>query len=152
MELQPDDPVHPNNLAWHLATHPESGRRDPRRAVELAEKAVRAEPTQGVVQTTLGAARYRTGDRPGAVAALQEALKCFEQVCDFQPGVGRSSFFLAMALHKDGDRTQAHQAYERALAWLKTNQQALEKYAWAADEMRRWQAEAEEVLDIKKKQ
>jgi hypothetical protein len=45
---------------------------------------------------------------------------------------------------------EARQTYDRALEWLKTNQQALEKNAWAADEMRRFQAEAEEVLGVKK--
>jgi serine/threonine-protein kinase len=151
LELQPDLPVLQNNLAWHLSTHPEPTRRDPRRAVELAEKAVKAEPQQGVFRKTLGVARYRAGDASGAIAPLQEALKRFEGVTDFQPGAGRSLFFLAMAQHKAGHGPEARQAYNRALAWLKTNQQALKKNAWAADDLRRWRAEAEEVLGIQKR-
>jgi hypothetical protein len=54
-----------------------------------------------------------------------------------------------MAQHKAGRAPEARQAYERALAWLKMNQQTLEQKSWAADEMRRFQAEAEEVLALK---
>jgi serine/threonine-protein kinase len=151
MELQPDAPLIQNNLAWGLSTHPEPTKRKPRRAVELAEKAVKADPRQGVFQTTLGVARYRAGDALGAIAPLQEALKRFEGVPDFQPGVGRSLFFLAIAQQKADHRPEARQAYDRALAWLQANQKALEKNSWAADEMRRWRAEAEEVLGIQRR-
>ena len=148
LELQPDEPTFQNNLAWHLCTPPEPTKRGPRRAVELAEKAVKAEPKTAVFSTTLGVARYRAGDGAGAVAALQQALKRFEEVKEFEKGVGRSLFFLAMAQQKAGHAPEARQAYDRALAWLKANQQALEKNAWAADELRRFQAEAEEALGI----
>jgi tetratricopeptide (TPR) repeat protein len=148
--LQPDNPWLQNNLAWILSTHPEAAKCDPRRAVELAEKAVKANPKQGTWWTTLGMARYRDGNAAGAVGALQEALRCFEEVGDFEPRVGRSLFFVAMAQQKAGHGPEARQAYDRALAWLQANQQALEKNAWASEEMRRFQAEAEEVLSIKK--
>jgi serine/threonine-protein kinase len=151
MELQPDGPWIQNNLAWQLSTHPKPTKRDPRRAVELAKKAVKADPRQGTFQTTLGVARYRAGDASGAIAPLQEALKRFEGVTDFQPGVGRSLLFLAMAQQKADHGAEARKAYERALEWLKANRQALKKNAWAADEMHRWRTEVEELLGIKQK-
>ena len=152
-----------NGFAWKLATRADKYR-NPRKALEYAEEVVKADPKQGDFQTTLGVARYRTGDWAGAVSALQEALRCFEGEKDFQPGVGRSLFFLSMAQQKAGHGPEARQTYERALAWVKANRQVLEKTAWgggrevprvltawAGDEMRRFQTEAEEVLGEKEK-
>jgi tetratricopeptide (TPR) repeat protein/serine/threonine protein kinase len=152
LELQPDNPMFQNNLAWFLCAHPELEKRDPRRAVELAEKAVKAQPKIGNWLSTLGVARYRAGDGPGAVTALQQALKLFEGAKNFDDGVGESLFFLAMAQQKAGHGSAAKEAYECAREWLKANRETLEKNPWAADEMRRYQAEAEEVLDVKKQQ
>jgi tetratricopeptide (TPR) repeat protein/serine/threonine protein kinase len=150
LALQPDDPGIQTHLAWLLATHPEANKRDPRRAVELAQKAVNRVPRHASYWTALGVARYRTADEPGAVAALQEAVKRFQGLGGFQPGIARSCFFfLAMAQHKAGHAPEARQAYERAVAWLNANQQDLEKDPWAADEMRRFRAEAQEVLGMK---
>jgi tetratricopeptide (TPR) repeat protein len=148
LELQPDTPLFQNNVAWRLAARPETQKRDPRRAVELAEKAVKAEPANGFFRVTLGVARYRAGDAGGAVAALEEAQKEIDAKNDIKSGAGRLLFFLAMAEQKAGHGPEAKQAYERALEWLKANQPALEKNPWAADEMARFRAEAEEVLGV----
>jgi tetratricopeptide (TPR) repeat protein/tRNA A-37 threonylcarbamoyl transferase component Bud32 len=150
LELQPDNPMFQNHLAWLLCIRPEPDKRGPHRAVELSEKAVKAQPKNAAFQDTLGVARYRAGDSSGAVTALQEAVKLFDEAKDFEPGAGGSLFFLAMARQKAGHGPEARRAYDRALAWLRANRQALEKNAWAADEMRRFQAEAEEVLGIEK--
>jgi serine/threonine protein kinase/tetratricopeptide (TPR) repeat protein len=155
LELEPDDPAFQGMLAWLLATHPDATKRDPRRAVELAGKAVQAAPADPHPWHSLGAARYRAGDGPGAVAALQEALKCCEGV-DEEVGRGgwfvrgRTLFFLAMAQQKIGHGPEAREAYERALAWLKTKQKALQDNPGNADEFRRFRAEAEEALEIQK--
>jgi tetratricopeptide (TPR) repeat protein len=151
LELDPDSPVLQNNLSWVLATRPEAKLRDPHRAVELAGKAVKAAPREGVVWTTLGVARYRAGDSKGAVAALQEALKHFQVAGGFNRGVGRSLFFLAMAQQQLGSTKEARQVYDRALEWLESNRKALESTPWAGVELRRFQAEAEEVLGIERK-
>jgi tetratricopeptide (TPR) repeat protein len=87
LELQPDSAVSAvfqQNLAWVLATCPDSKLRDPKRAVELAQKAVKAGPKEGNFWTTLGAARYRTGDWKGAAAALLEAEKLLQSQGGFQ--------------------------------------------------------------------
>jgi tetratricopeptide (TPR) repeat protein len=143
-------PLGLNSMAWKAATRADKFR-NPRKALEYAEEVVKADPKLGDFQTTLGVARYRTGDWAGAVSALQEALRCFEGEKDFQPGIGRSLFFLSMAQQKAGHGPEARQTYERALAWVKANRQVLEKTAWAGDEMRRFQTEAEEVLGEKEK-
>jgi serine/threonine protein kinase/Flp pilus assembly protein TadD len=148
LKLQPHEASFQDGLAWLLAVHPEPEKRQLRSAVELAQKAVQAEAKNGSFWTTLGVARYRAADGPGAVAALEKALKRLP-AGGFQPGVAHSSFFLAMAQQKVGHIPQARQAYEHALAWLKANQQDLKKNPWADDELRRFRAEAEEVLGMK---
>ncbi len=55
-----------------------------------------------------------------------------------------------MAQQKIGHGPEAREAYERALAWLKTKQKALQDNPGNADEFRRFRAEAEEALEIQK--
>ena len=152
LQLEPDTPAFQGILAWHLATHPDATKRDPRRAVELAGRSVQAAPTDLQPWHVLGVARYRIGDGPGAVAALQEALKLPAEVDDEGHGPwfvrGHVLFFLAMAQQKIGHGSEAREAYERALAWLKTQRQELEWNPGNADEFRRFQAEAEETLGV----
>jgi tetratricopeptide (TPR) repeat protein/WD40 repeat protein len=151
LELEPDKPDAQNNLAYCLATCPETKLRDPKRAVELAQKAAKTAPKDGNVWVTLGAARYRTDDWKGAMAALQEAEKLLQPQSGFQKGVGRALFFQAMAQQELGNAKVAGQAYDRALQWLETNRKALEEDPPLAEELRRFQAEAEELLGIKNK-
>jgi tetratricopeptide (TPR) repeat protein len=150
LELEPDNPDYQSHLAWLLATCPEAKLRDPKRAVELAATAAKARPKEATNWTTLGVARYRAGDGKGAVAALQEALKLLEGAADFNWRVGQTLFFLAMSHQQAGNGQGARQAYERALAWVETNHKALEGTAWQAAELRRFRAEAEQLLGIKK--
>src|SRR5262249_54507829 len=60
-----------NDWAWMLATCPDANVLDPRRAVELAEKAVELDPRPSY-WNTLGAARYRADDFAGALTALDK--------------------------------------------------------------------------------
>jgi Flp pilus assembly protein TadD len=151
LELQPDAAVFQQNLAWLLATCPDSKLREPKRAVELAQKAVKTGPKEGTFWMTLGAARYRSGDFKGAAAALHEAEKLLQPKGGFQKGIGRALFFQAMAQQQLGNAKEARHAYDRALKWLETNRQALEKEPAVAEELRRFQAEAEDLLGINKK-
>jgi tetratricopeptide (TPR) repeat protein len=146
LDLQAKAPIFQNNLAWLLCTRSEPNRCDPQRAVALAEKAVQAAPKEGNCGVTLGVARYRAGDWKGAALALEEALKLLQATGGFQRGVGRSLFFLAMAQKQLGQGTDGQQTYHRALAWLEANQQTVQATPWLAAELRRFQAEAEELL------
>src|SRR5262249_41408420 len=142
-------PAVQNILALLLATCPETKLRDPKRAAELAGKAVRAAPNEGTFWTTLGAARYRCGDWKAAAEALQQAEKLLQSQGGFQKGVGRALFSQAMAQQQVGNAKEARQFYDRALQWLETNRQALQEDAALSKALRRYQAEAEEVLGIK---
>ena len=56
-----------------------------------------------------------------------------------------------MAQQQLGSTKEARQVYDRALEWLESNRKALESTPWAGVELRRFQAEAEEVLGIERK-
>jgi tetratricopeptide (TPR) repeat protein len=146
LALEPIRPIIQNNLALLLATCPEAKIRDPKRAAQLAEKAVKALPKDPYVWTTLGIARYRAGDWKGATQALEEALKLLRATRGFDREVGRSLFFLAMAQQQLGQGQEARQAYDRALAWLETNRKTVQETPRLADEVRRSQTEAEQLL------
>jgi tetratricopeptide (TPR) repeat protein/serine/threonine protein kinase len=144
LKMQPGSAGAHNDLAWLLATCPDSRLRDPDRAVELASKAVELSPKKGGFWNTLGVAYYRAGDPEAAVSALLKSRKLR------RGGDGSDSLFLAMAYRKLGDHEQARKAYAEAVGWLEKNKQALGKDRRQAEELRRFQSEAEEVLELKK--
>jgi tetratricopeptide (TPR) repeat protein len=144
-KLDPKLPDPLNALARALAMHPNAELCKPRQAVALAQKAVQAAPSQGDRWHALGVARYRAGDPMAALAAL---MKSIEQS---KGGDASGSLFLAMAFHQLGQRTEARQHYDRAVAWMEQNDQALERNPQHAEELRRFRDEAEQVLELKKK-
>jgi tetratricopeptide (TPR) repeat protein/serine/threonine protein kinase len=126
-----------NNLAWQLATSPDVKARDPARAVELAKEAVGLTPQNGSYWNTLGVAQYRAGDWKAAVEALDKSRQLRNG------GDAMDWFFLAMAHWQLGAKEEARTWYDRARPWVKKN-------APPNDELRRFRAEAEELLEIKK--
>ena len=127
-----------NNLAWLLATCPDAKVRDGGRAVELAKKAVERAPAQGAYHTTLGAAHYRA-------AAWNEAVAALEKSAGLRNGGDSFDwFFLAMAHWKLGAKDKAREWYDKAVRWMDTNQPKNE-------ELRRFRAEAAELLGLKEK-
>src|SRR5262249_44570181 len=112
--------------------------------IELAKKAVEVAPKAGGYWNTLGVAHYRTGDWKAAVAALDKSVELR------QGGDAVDHLFLAMACWRLGNRDQARKAYDQALQWLEKNKDTLAKDKGQAEEFRRFRAEAEEVLDLKK--
>ena len=64
-----------NNLAWIRAANPDPALRDPARAVELAQRAVRAKPDHAFVQGTLAAAYASAGRTADALSAQARALE-----------------------------------------------------------------------------
>src|SRR5262249_22726926 len=62
-----------NNLAWVLVTGPLE-LRDPGRALELSQRAVKLAPTKGTYQNTLGACLCRLGRYREAVSAFEKSL------------------------------------------------------------------------------
>jgi tetratricopeptide (TPR) repeat protein len=135
LELSPRDAGTCNNFAWLLATCPDRKLRDPGQATELARKAVELDPKNPLYPNTLGVAQYRAGDFKAAIEALNKSMERRN---------GGDSFdwlFLAMAHWELGNKDEARQWYDRAVAWMEKNRPKDE-------ELRRFRAEAEELLGI----
>jgi Flp pilus assembly protein TadD len=138
LELVPRNPVGLNNVAWLLATCPEERLRDPKRAVELARKAVELAAKEGNYWNTLGAAEYRAGNWKGALEAVEKSMALR------QGGDAFDWFFLAMAHRQLGDKDQARKWHDQAVQWMEKNKPDDE-------ELRRFRAESETVLELKQK-
>jgi tetratricopeptide (TPR) repeat protein/serine/threonine protein kinase len=137
IDLDPKCATPHNNLAWLLATRPNAQPRDFPRALELAKKAVDLAPKNSNYWRTLGMAQYRVGDWEAAVAALLKVKEVGS------PGDSLEWFPLAMAYWRLGNKEEARKYYDRAVRWTEMNQ--------PQDELRRrFRAEAEDVLGIKK--
>jgi WD40 repeat protein/serine/threonine protein kinase/regulator of sirC expression with transglutaminase-like and TPR domain len=143
LELVPNSAEAHNNLAWLLATCPEAKLRDPKRAVELASKAVELAPAQGTFRNTLGTAWYRAGEWKGAIEALTKSQELGS------PSPAHDWFFLAMAEWQLGNKGDAHRWYDKASQWINENQKALEGAPENAEELKRFRTEAKDVLGIK---
>jgi tetratricopeptide (TPR) repeat protein len=135
-DLEPQNVHVCASLAWLLATCPDAKARDPRRAVELAKKAVELAPKEGDYWNTLGVAKYRSGDWKGTLAALEQSMRLHKE-----PDCS-DWFFAAMAHWQLGHKDEAHKAYERAVTWMTANQPR-------NDELRSFRAEAAKLLGVK---
>jgi serine/threonine protein kinase len=133
----PDNPRHQNYLAWFLVTCPAVQFRDGERAVAAARRALQRAPTSVSYWRNLGIAQYRAGKWQDAREALAKAMELGGG------GDSRDWFFLAMSHWHQGDRAQARKWYEQARQWM---EKSLPQDAW----LRRFRAEAEEVLKMKK--
>jgi tetratricopeptide (TPR) repeat protein len=101
-----------NAVAWFLVTSPASGFRDPKQAVQLAERLVEQGPQRSAYRRTLGAALCGTEDWRGAVDALDKAIKHQNDSDD------TARFYLAMALWRMGNEEEARAGYQRAVQWM----------------------------------
>jgi tetratricopeptide (TPR) repeat protein len=112
--LLPDDSAQKHyDLAQHLIDRPEL--RDPVRAVQLAERTVELVPGQGECWNMLGMARYRAGDWPGAIEALNKSVELRDG------GNAYDRLFLAMAYWQSGDADEADDWHGRAIEWMAEN-------------------------------
>jgi eukaryotic-like serine/threonine-protein kinase len=136
IELDPNNDLAHNNSAWLLATCPDLKFRDPKRAVTLAKKAVGLDPKQGNWWNTLGVAQYRAGDGKAVIAALEKSMELSKG------GDANDWFFLAMAHWQLGNKEEARKWYDQAVQWMEKNQPKDE-------ELVRFRAEAEKLLNIK---
>ena len=130
-----------NFLAWTLAIASDAKFRDPPRAVELAEKAVKAQPNNPDFRGTLGTARYRTRDWKGAIADLEKAVGIRGPN---NPNGSQDGFFLAMAHWQLGEKDKARQWFDKSVQWM-------DKTTPENSELRRFRAEAAELLGVEKK-
>jgi serine/threonine protein kinase len=125
-----------NELAWLLATWPDVKFRDPGRAVALARKAVALAPEKGTFWNTLGVAYYRACQWRESQEALEKSMKLFGGQCE-----SFNTFFLAMTHWQLGEREESRRWYREAVAWMEKNKPG-------DDELRRFRAEAERLLQI----
>ncbi|MEX2115116.1 MAG: tetratricopeptide repeat protein [Pirellulales bacterium] len=76
LKVRPQWTMLVNELAWSLATHPSAERRDPARALELAQQAVAmSDERNAKVLDTLAAAYAANNDTTQAVDTAQQALR-----------------------------------------------------------------------------
>ncbi len=130
------NPVHA--LAWFLADCPATQFRDPARAVELAKHDLQFAPQSGRYWFTLGMAQYRASQPKAAIELLQRSMQLMSG------GDSRHWFFLGMAHWQLGNKVEAHKWYDQAVKWMEKNQPK-------AEELRRFRAEACELLELKEK-
>jgi uncharacterized protein HemY len=130
-----------NELAWALATGPES-MRDPKEALALARRAVAMSPDTPLYENTLGVALYRSGQFAEAVNALEKSLHDGNGVSD-----AFDLFFLAMCHHRLGDAEKAKDCYDRAVHWFDEHRSKMNK-TWLG-ELTTFQAETAAVLKEK---
>jgi Flp pilus assembly protein TadD len=121
-----------NDLAWHFSTAADLQDRRPVLAVELAREAVALGP-DWAQWNTLGAAHYRAGDWQAAIEALEKSMSLSNGGNSFD------RFFLAMAHWQAGRAEEARKWQKEAIEWMDRNQPDNE-------ELRRFRAEAEELI------
>jgi tetratricopeptide (TPR) repeat protein len=124
-----------NALAWLLTTCPDPQLRDPGEAVRLARMATELAPRNGSYWNTLGIAQYRAGDWTAAITALNKSMQLRRS------GDSTDYFFLAMAHWQLGEKDQAREWYDKAVQWMDKNKPE-------DDELRRFRAEAAEMLKV----
>jgi tetratricopeptide (TPR) repeat protein len=126
-----------NDIAWFFMTCPDAKLHDPSLAVRLAQKAVEVSRDAGPAWNTLGVARYRAGDWKGAIEGLTHSVE------RRNGGDSFDFFFLAMGNWQLGEKEQARTWYGKAVEWMDKNKPQDE-------ELRRFRAEAAELLGIEK--
>jgi tetratricopeptide (TPR) repeat protein/WD40 repeat protein len=131
------DPTALNKEAWQLVTGP-AGQRDPARALELIQAAVKQQPGNAMFLNTLGVVQYRNGRYEEALATLEKSLAAGKGQYD-----AFDLFFLAMCHAKLGDPAKAMDCFDRAVRW-RDGQKGLSA-AWV-EELRAFRAEAEVLL------
>ncbi|HEV3078773.1 MAG TPA: protein kinase, partial [Gemmataceae bacterium] len=138
LDLNPDDAVVCNNLAWLYVTGPER-LRDVNTALPLARKAVDRAPGQWMFRNTLGVVYYRLGKYPQAVEMLEQSLRESNG-----EAAAFDLFFLSMCHARRGDEAKSKDCYDRAVKWVQAKHDKLP--AQWREELASFRAEADAVL------
>ena len=112
LKLEPNAPALLNDLAWSLALSPAAPPRESAEAIELAQRAIAANPAERGSWRSLALAQLRAGHLPLAAEAASKAM-------GLQPDKGDASLqlILAMVAWRRGDKAGALDCYVRALEW-----------------------------------
>ena len=122
--------------AWYMATRADTAAGVADLAVVLAQRSVEMKSNSAYMWTTLGIAHYRAGSWKESIDALQTSFEHRSGRID-----GYNGFFLAMARWQLGDEGEAWQWYEQAVEWMEKNRPP-------AEQLVRYRAEAEQLLQI----
>jgi tetratricopeptide (TPR) repeat protein len=139
LELKPQDAGALNNVAWSFVTSPDPESRNQAWAVELAAKAVELAPKQGAYWNTLALAKYRAGEWKAALASLEKSMELRKG------GDAFDWFILAMAHWKLDLKDDARKWYDKGALGMEKNKSG-------NNDLRRFRAEAEELLKIENRQ
>jgi WD40 repeat protein len=131
-----------NNWArqWAMKPAPDQGRK----ALFAAQKAVELAPASWISRNTLGVVHYRLGQYAEARNELERSL---------DEGKGEAEafdlFYLAMCHRRLGDPAKARDCFDRAVRWVEGHNGKMPA-DWTK-QLQDFRAEAEEVLELKKK-
>jgi serine/threonine-protein kinase len=133
--LEPDYGYCLQTLAWIYASCPMKSYRNPKMALELAERLAKLEssPQTDTLQI-LGLARYRMRNYEGAVDALENSVQARAG------GDAWDWYFLAMGRWQLGNKKTARRWLAKAQAWTDEN-------APRDAKLQRFRAEAEELIE-----
>jgi hypothetical protein len=131
------DPQRLNKEAWQLVTGP-AEQRDPTRALQLVQKAVKQKPAEATFLNTLGVAQYRNGQYREAIATLEKSLAAGKGQWD-----AFDLFFLAMCHAQLGDAAKAKDCFVRAVTWVEGRTNLSPKHV---EELKAFRAEAAETV------
>jgi eukaryotic-like serine/threonine-protein kinase len=129
-----------NTEAWGLVTGPVD-QRNPARALQLVQEAVKQQPANSLFLNTLGVVLYRQGKYADAVTTLDKSLAASKGQYD-----GFDLYFLAMCHAKLGDADKAKDHFDRAVTWCDNRKNLSAQYL---TELRAFRTEAEAVLGLK---
>jgi len=143
IELQPNDALACNNLAWLLATGP-LPLRDASTAITLARRASQDESMTSAERSlflnTLGVALFRAGKIDEAVATLNRSLEI--PPTESQPF---DLFFLSMCHARRGDQTAARDFFDKAEALVDLHRHQM-PITWRS-ELAQFAIESNSLLD-----
>jgi tetratricopeptide (TPR) repeat protein len=124
-----------NNLACGLATCADLKHRDARQSLELATRSLQLAPENGTFWNTRGAIHFRLANWGAALSDLETSMQLR------QGGDALDWFFLAIVHWRLNRRDEARRWYDQAVEWM-------EQHRSNDDELRRFRAEAAELLGL----
>lgn len=140
VEINPNDLVARNSLAWFCVTGPEAFR-DAHQALPHAQLAVQRAPKNALFANTLGVVQYRLGKWQEAVATLEKSMALDKSRHD-----AHNLFVLSMCHVQLGSNAKAQDCFDRAVQWWEKQNNLPAQHI---EELMAFRAEAEGLLQGK---